>query len=121
MFGVVTEWFYKWLGGIQLDINSPGFKNFIIRPFVPKGLDSIDSNYNSIYGEIVSNWKKNKSNEISYEITIPKNSSARIYLPEIDYENIVVIKGENEINISKNYNDNSFILNEGSYMIYQNK
>ena len=121
MFGVVTEWFYKWLGGIQLDINSPGFKNFIIRPFVPKGLDSIDSNYNSNYGEIVSNWKKNKLNEISYEIRIPKNSSARIYLPEIDYEKIVVMKDENEINISKNYNDNSFILNEGSYMIYQNK
>ena len=121
MFGVVTEWFYKWLGGIQVDINSPGFKSFIIKPFIPNGLDSIYSSYNSIYGEIVSNWKRDKSNEILYEISIPNNSSARIYLPDFDKNNTLVQMDGNDFKILNYNEDNSFLLNEGKYIIYQNK
>ena len=121
MFGVVTEWFYKWLGGIQVDINSPGFKSFIIKPFIPNELDSIYSSYNSIYGEIVSNWKRNKSNEILYEISIPNNSSARIYLPDFDKNNTLVQMDGNDFKILNYNEDNSFLLNEGKYIIYQNK
>ncbi|NQU52665.1 MAG: family 78 glycoside hydrolase catalytic domain, partial [Bacteroidetes bacterium] len=29
MFGTVTEWFYRWLAGIQPDPENPGFKEFI--------------------------------------------------------------------------------------------
>ena len=30
MFGSVSEWFYRWLGGIQPDPENPGFRKFII-------------------------------------------------------------------------------------------
>ena len=30
MFGTVTEWFYRWLGGIRPLDDEPGFKKFII-------------------------------------------------------------------------------------------
>ena len=32
MFGVVTEWYYRWLGGIRPDPENPGFKEFTLNP-----------------------------------------------------------------------------------------
>ncbi len=32
MMGSVSAWFYKYLAGINVDPNAPGFKRFIVRP-----------------------------------------------------------------------------------------
>ena len=58
MFGSVTEWFYRWLGGIRPDPKHPGFKKFFIKPFTPKGLDSVSTSYAAPQGEILSQWSK---------------------------------------------------------------
>jgi len=60
MFGSVSQWFYQWLAGIQPDPEYPGFRRFTIAPFVPEGLDYVKCNYHSPFGEIVSNWERNK-------------------------------------------------------------
>ncbi|MBK7438313.1 MAG: hypothetical protein IPI77_16310 [Saprospiraceae bacterium] len=39
MFGTVTEWYYRWLGGIRPDPESPGFKGFTLAPSIPKRLE----------------------------------------------------------------------------------
>ena len=36
MFGVVTEWYYRWLGGIRPDPKHPGFKEFTSKSFNTK-------------------------------------------------------------------------------------
>ena len=38
MFGSVSEWFYRWLAGIQPDPENPGFRKFTVSPFLPSGL-----------------------------------------------------------------------------------
>lgn len=79
MFGTVTEWFYRWLGGIQPDIAHPGFEKFHLTPAVPEELEYANTTYHSPFGKIVSNWKK-KNDKIIYQIEIPSGTSAFVKL-----------------------------------------
>lgn len=81
MFGEIGAWFYKGLGGIYPDADSPGFKNVILKPGFPEALNAFESAYDSPYGKIISNWKKEKK-KIIYEVTIPANSTARLDVPK---------------------------------------
>jgi alpha-L-rhamnosidase len=80
MFGEVGAWMYKGLGGIYPDPEAPGFKNILLKPAFPEGLDSFAAEHQSPYGKIVSSWKKDKS-LIVYKVVVPANSSAKLSLP----------------------------------------
>jgi alpha-L-rhamnosidase len=82
MFGEISAWFYKALGGINPDPQKPGFKNIILKPMFVEGLSSASAKHTSPYGEIVSEWTRKKDN-IIYKITIPANSTASLYLPDM--------------------------------------
>ncbi|MBT29392.1 MAG: hypothetical protein CMO01_06985 [Thalassobius sp.] len=92
MFGTVTEWFYRWLGGIQPIDGLPGFKKFTLSPYVPENLDWVKCNYHTPYGEIVSNWKKEGDKTLIFETNIPTASSAIFHLPEDNIEQVEIIK-----------------------------
>jgi alpha-L-rhamnosidase len=81
MFGSVTEWFYRWLGGIQPDPENPGFRKFTISPFLPSDLLFVKSSYASPYGIIKSNWEKTGKGA-RFEISVPKNTSAVFIFPD---------------------------------------
>jgi alpha-L-rhamnosidase len=55
MFGTVTEWYYRWLGGIRPDPKNPGFKSFVLAPSAPEGLEFVNCTYHTPFGAIVSN------------------------------------------------------------------
>jgi alpha-L-rhamnosidase len=78
-FGEINAWFYKALGGIFPDEDHPGFKNIILKPNFVSGLEQFEAKHDGPYGTIVSSWKK-YNGEISYEVTIPANSTATLYL-----------------------------------------
>lgn len=80
MFGTITEWYYRWLGGIRPDPAYPGFTEFILSPFVPDELEYVNCSYHSPLGEIVSNWKRADGGGLLYEIRIPEGSRARVDL-----------------------------------------
>lgn len=119
MFGSVTEWFYRWLGGIRPDPQHPGFKKFILAPSTPEGLEFVNTKYDSPYGTIVSNWKKEASGNYRYEMTIPKNSTAQISLNIGSSQDISIQKDGKplENNVIKNLETGEFELPEGSYII----
>ncbi len=79
MFGSVGEWMYRALGGIRAA--APGFKEIIIRPLPAGDLKWVDCSYNSVYGEISSAWKI-ENGKFRLDVTIPANTSAKIYIPE---------------------------------------
>lgn len=81
MFGEIGAWFYKGLGGIFPDPEKPGFKHIILRPNFINGLEQFEAKHQSPYGDIVSKWTAKKKN-VTYEVTIPANSSATLYLPD---------------------------------------
>ena len=73
-------WLYKYLGGIRADENKPGFREFIIEPGLGSGLEEACTSYHSLYGEIVSAWKK-RGDRIVLTIRVPANSVAELILP----------------------------------------
>jgi len=73
-------WLFKYLGGIRPDLMRPGFKDFFIEPvFVPE-MDDISVKTRSLYGDIVSSWKREGS-QINLELIIPGNTQAKLILP----------------------------------------
>ncbi|MDR2956074.1 MAG: glycoside hydrolase family 78 protein [Prevotella sp.] len=80
MFGEIGGWFFKGLGGIFPDHKQPGFKHILLKPnFV--GLTQFEAEYDSPYGKIISKWERKKNN-VTYEVTVPANSSATFFLPD---------------------------------------
>jgi alpha-L-rhamnosidase len=80
MFGEISAWFYKALGGIRPDPAQPGFKNILLEPHFVQGLNHFEASHLGPYGMITSGWKRNKG-KLEYNVTIPANSSATIILP----------------------------------------
>ena len=80
MFGEIGAWFFKGIGGIFPDSNASGFKNVILKPHFVKGLEYFNASHTGPYGDIISNWKRNKENSVDYHVVIPPNSTATLYL-----------------------------------------
>lgn len=81
MFGEIGGWLFKGLGGIFPDPEQPGFKHIILRPHFIKELSSFEAQYDSPYGQIISKWQLKKNKFINYEVVVPANSNATLYLP----------------------------------------
>lgn len=75
MFGEISAWYYKALGGIKPDPAGPGFKHIVLEPHFVEGLEEFEASHEGPYGTIISSWKK-EGDKISYQITIPPNSQA---------------------------------------------
>jgi hypothetical protein len=80
MLGHAEEWLYNGLGGINPDPTGPGFKKFFIRPQPQTGLVSVDAEYHSIRGLIVSNWQQGATG-LTLSVTVPVNTTATITIP----------------------------------------
>ncbi|HWK59447.1 MAG TPA: family 78 glycoside hydrolase catalytic domain [Parapedobacter sp.] len=80
MMGSVGSWLYKYLLGIRPTIEKPGFEAFVIKPYIPSGLDASEGTYQSIRGEVKSAWHKT-GNRLVFEVGVPGNSVATVYVP----------------------------------------
>ncbi len=110
MFGMVTEWYYRWIGGIRPEAEYPGFEKFILAPNTPEGLDYANCSYKTPHGEIVSNWKKD-GNVTTFEITIPKETKANVSLPIDESADYTIEKD------GKKIDSGDFELKAGEYVI----
>jgi len=119
MFGSVSAWFYRWLGGIRPDPQQPGFASFFLQPFAPKGLDHVNTSYQAPQGKIVSNWYKEANDTHRYEFTIPQNSKAKVKLNKKTNQKIQLLTGNERLDPQdmEGLQDGSFTLKSGSYII----
>ena len=78
-FGAVCEFLYSRVAGIQPQIDSPGYKHFIIAPTVGGTLTEVHAKFESPYGLIASSWKRNQD-EVDYYFSVPANTRATIKL-----------------------------------------
>lgn len=117
MFGSVTEWYYRWLGGIQPLPGYPGFEKIKLVPFVPEGLDEVSCSYNSPKGKIVSNWKRKEEGVVEYTFIIPAGSEAIVGLSDKGTRKILVnTDGGGEFS-KLDTKDGFFHLKEGKYVL----
>jgi alpha-L-rhamnosidase len=82
-FGSVMAWVYRYVAGIDTTTRAPGFKEIIVHPHLDSRMSSARAEYDSIYGKIVSDWKGTPAGLFSLQLTIPANTSAKVFLPAI--------------------------------------
>jgi alpha-L-rhamnosidase len=80
MFGSISAWFIRHLGGIQAADDAVGFDRIVIRPQTGHGLEWVKSSHRSVRGLVESNWKISAVGK-EFEIVIPPDSEALIELP----------------------------------------
>jgi alpha-L-rhamnosidase len=94
MFGEIGAWFFKALGGINIDETKPGFKNIILTPHFAEGLEDIKVSHKGPFGNIVSAWNK-EDGAVNYSVVIPPNSTAELSFD--DSVKQVQLKGKNDM------------------------
>jgi alpha-L-rhamnosidase len=83
----ISGYFMRALGGIRPDPVEYGMKRFLIKPAPVKDLTWVKCQHESLYGLIVSNWRREGS-KLSLEVTVPPNTIATVWLPTSDSEAI---------------------------------
>lgn len=80
MLGHIMEWFYTGLAGINQSAQSNGYKQIVIKPETVGDINAVKATYQSFYGPITSEWKK-EGHTFTLQVNIPANTTATIYLP----------------------------------------
>lgn len=78
--GAVCDFLFTRVCGIQPVLSRPGYKEFLLKPQVGGTLTEAKARYESLYGTIISEWKR-EGEQVKYTFTIPANTKARIQLP----------------------------------------
>ena len=94
MFGSVSEWYLKWLGGIQPDPENPLKNKVILKPRPVKNLDSLSSEKYFPSGSLLSRWWW-KEKTLCFEFSIPEGLNVR-WIPapgNSDIKAIITPKG----------------------------
>ena len=83
MLGDAEEWFYRRLGGIDVDFSRPVAEQIVLHPVVVGKIAWVRTSYQSAAGMIRSSWQRG-AHETVYRFTVPANAMATI---EIDSAN----------------------------------
>lgn len=94
--GDLLEWYYSYLGGIQLgtkglyEKNYQPYNHFVMHPHIPNDLTSVEVNYQSPKGNIRSAWMQKKSSispytHLSWHVEIPVGARAELRIPCADF------------------------------------
>jgi alpha-L-rhamnosidase len=80
LLGDLLIWLYEDIAGIRSDDKDIAFKEIIMKPSFGAGPDFVKASYQSVYGLIRSDWKKDLVG-LKWEITVPANTKAIVYIP----------------------------------------
>ncbi|HQD08403.1 MAG TPA: family 78 glycoside hydrolase catalytic domain [Flavihumibacter sp.] len=103
-YGAIGDWMYRVLAGIDINGDSVGYKNMLIRPLVNarklnlpdkdtssvKGaLTRVSAALKTLYGEVRSGWERDGASLVM-TVAIPANTKATITIPGARQQDVVV-------------------------------
>jgi alpha-L-rhamnosidase len=80
-FGSVMAWVYRYVVGIDTAESGPGFHEIVIHPRLDARITKARGAYDSVYGKIVADWNGTADGPFALKVTIPANTTAKVYLP----------------------------------------
>jgi alpha-L-rhamnosidase len=75
--GAVCQWLVQTLGGIRMGET----ETFCIKPLINHRVGDVRCSYESMYGKVACRWRLD-GNTAKIDVTIPPNTSTRVYLPD---------------------------------------
>ncbi|QZE15591.1 glycoside hydrolase family 78 protein [Halosquirtibacter laminarini] len=85
-------WFYQGVAGIGQQENSAGFKKILIKPQLVDSIRHQNTFFISPYGKISVEWNRNNKDQLQYNIEIPVNTEAKLFLP-VTREKVILESG----------------------------
>jgi len=121
MLGHIMQWFYEGLGGIDQTENGVAYNNIIIKPELVGDISFVNANRQTVYGNIVSEWKKLAGGLFTLKLQVPANTRATVYLPaktkDVITENNKPVAGRTDMKLTGYENGRAKIeLGSGFYM-----
>ena len=89
MLGHAEEWFYRGLGGINIDFTEKGAGRLVFRPETVGNLAWVRTRYQSALGLVESSWQRGPTNTV-YDFNIPVNSTGTIEVTAAAAEAVTV-------------------------------
>jgi hypothetical protein len=77
MLGHAEEWFYRGLGGMEMDLTRQDPRRLVLRPAVVGKVAWVRARYESALGLVESNWRRGAA-ETVYDFSVPVNTEATI-------------------------------------------
>ncbi len=117
MLGHLMEWFYTGLGGIYQDKKSVAYEEIIIAPKPVGNIKWVNCSFDSPKGIISSQWKI-EENTFNLHVEVPKNSIAKIIIPE-NFKKLSckILDLNSQKNIDVEIKDGVFKITPGKYEI----
>lgn len=113
MFGSVSEWYNKWIGGIMPDDHHPGSGRIIINPQIISGLDSVRTERIINERRFKSQWIR-KDEVIEFFFEIPDGTTAD-WIPPKNALNIKRSDGKAELEMEPGPDGKNFMLRSGNH------
>ena len=81
-FGSVMAWVYRRVSGIDTDAAGPGYHHLVIAPHTDARLTHARAEYDSAYGEVVTDWTRSPDGGLRLTVRLPANTSATVQLED---------------------------------------
>ncbi len=86
-WGDISTWFYRYLGGIDLNPTAKDVNHLNIAPLFPNGIDHAAATHRHPQGEIAVQWQRD-GNAITLNVTVPAALHGKILAPDgLHFEN----------------------------------
>ena len=119
-YGAVVEWMYKYMLGIVVDEDKPGFKHIILKPQpdlrtaeeLPSGQENVRwarGEFDSVSGKIKVSWNIEESS-FTYNVSIPKNTTATLYMPVFDDQAATILVNGEVMPVSDFIKENGLLV-----------
>lgn len=107
-YGAIGAWLYNTVAGLEIDPSKPGYKHFLIQPQVGGGLTSAKASLDTLYGQLLSDWRI-ENGTFHLTVLVPPNTSATIILPDTDNQSIS-LNGSAVRDISHEVNAGNYVF-----------
>ncbi len=84
----IGEWMWRYVAGLNVDDNAPGWSHFSVRPRPTPEVRWCRARYQSPRGEIAIHWRMYRK-RLELDLTVPMNTSAMVYLPAANQRHVM--------------------------------
>lgn len=110
-YGAIVEWMYRYMCGLNPVDAAPGYRKFVLKPYVDDRFESAALTYDSACGRIASSWKKTEEG-YEFQVTVPFDTEAE-FVRTMEAEKMTVIGAEKSCETA----ENTIFLAPGTYRI----
>ena len=92
-FGVVSAWMFRWIGGVRIDPDFPGYGHFTVAPETPADLDFARVELDTVRGPLVAGWEQTEMG-FTLDLQVPPTALATVVFPGSERADVVLLESD---------------------------